>query len=146
MNRIAYEVFEEDGKATIYGTFLLSNIKEALTRLVCRDERLKLFGADFWVINKELKSLCEEMSLAEIPNVVRKNLVSNVPWVYDFDIRAKLFRVLCTTVQHEHAYGYEVEQIEVRREYLLEDAIDKIVNQNVNPRKQWQIIFVDENH
>ena len=44
MNRIAYEVFEESGKAEVYGTFLLTNIKEALSRLVCRDERLKLFG------------------------------------------------------------------------------------------------------
>ena len=24
--------------------------------------------------------------------------------------------------------------------------MDKIVSQNVNPRKQWQIVFVDENH
>lgn len=51
-NRIAYELFEEDGKAALYGNFLLSNLKEALSRLVCRDERLKLFGDDFWVINK----------------------------------------------------------------------------------------------
>jgi len=84
MNRIAYEVFDEGGEAAIYGAFLLSNIKEALTRLVCRDERLKLFGPEFWVINKQLKNLCAEMPLSEIPNVVRKNIVSNVPWVYDF--------------------------------------------------------------
>ena len=95
MNRIGYELFEEEGKEAVYGSFLLSNLREALTRLVCRDERLKLFGDEFWVINKELKQLCETMQLGEIPNVVRKNLVSNVPWVYAFDIRAKLFRVLC---------------------------------------------------
>lgn len=109
MNRIAYELFEEAGQEAVYGTFLLTNLKEALSRLVCRDERLKLFGDDFWVINKELKQLCETMQLHEIPNVVRKNLVSNVPWVYAFDIRAKLFRVLCKCVQEEHGYGYEVE-------------------------------------
>ena len=109
MNRIAYEVFEEGSESAIYGTFLLSNIKEALTRLVCRDERLKLFGAEFWVINKELKNICAEMSLNEIPNVVRKNLVSNIPWVYDFEIRAKLFRVLCKNVQSQHSYGYDAE-------------------------------------
>ena len=55
MNRIAYELFEEDGQEAVYGSFLLTNIREALSRLVCRDERLKLFGDDFWVINKELK-------------------------------------------------------------------------------------------
>lgn len=93
----------------MYGSFLLSNIKEALSRLVCRDERLKLFGDDFWVVNKELKQLCETMQLNEIPQIVRKNLVSNVPWVYDFSIRAKLFRKLCMNVQEEHKYGYEVE-------------------------------------
>jgi hypothetical protein len=109
MNRIAYEVFEEGSESAIYGTFLLSNIKEALTRLVCRDERLKLFGAEFWVINKELKNICAEMSLNEIPNVVRKNLVSNIPWVYDFEIRAKLFRALCKNVQSQHSYGYDAE-------------------------------------
>ena len=49
------------------------------------------------------------MQLGEIPNVVRKNLVSNVPWVYAFDIRAKLFRVLCKARQEEHAYGYDFE-------------------------------------
>ena len=85
------------------------------------------------------------MPLAEIPNVVKKNLVRNVPWVYAFDIRAKLFRVLCHVVQEEHAYGYEVEQIEIRRDYLLEDAIEKIAGGEVNPRMQWQIVFVDEN-
>ena len=61
MNRIAYELFEESGQEAEYGSFLLSNIKEALSRLVCRDERLKLFGDDFWVVNKELKQLCETM-------------------------------------------------------------------------------------
>ena len=67
LNRIAYELFEEEGQEAVYGFFLLSNIKEALSRLVCRDERLKLFGDDFWVINKELKQLCETMPLNEIP-------------------------------------------------------------------------------
>lgn len=134
MNRIAYEVYEEEGKVNIYGSFLMVNIKEALSRLVCRDERLKLFGSDFWVINKELKSHCAEMSLHEIPHVVRKNLVSNVPWVYDFEIRAKLFRFLCKQVQEQHSYGLEVEQIEIRRDYLLEDAIEKINGGHVNPR------------
>ena len=99
MNRIAYELFEEEGREAVYGSFLMTNIKEALSRLVCRDERLKLFGEDFFVINKALKSTCEEMSLAEMPHVIRKNLVSNVPWVYHFDLRAKLFRVMCQTVQ-----------------------------------------------
>ena len=98
MNRIAYELFEDDNKGVTYGTFLLTNIKESLSRLVCRDQRLKLFGDDFWVINKDLKQHCVEMNLAEIPHVVRKHLVSNVPWVYDFDIRAKLFRERCMTV------------------------------------------------
>lgn len=28
----------------------------------------------------------------------------------------------------------------------MEDAIEKIVGQGVNPRQQWQIVFVDENH
>ena len=87
----------------------MTNLKEALTRLVCRDERLKLFGDDFWVINKSLKELCDQMPLDEIPNVVRKNIVSNLPWVYDFSIRAKLFRVLCKTIQEEHVYGIDVE-------------------------------------
>ena len=52
MNRIAYELFDEEGKAVVYGSFLINNLKEALSRLVCREERLKLFGDDFWVINK----------------------------------------------------------------------------------------------
>ena len=37
MNRIAYELFEDDNKGVTYGSFLLTNIKESLSRLVCRD-------------------------------------------------------------------------------------------------------------
>ena len=93
MNRIAYEIFEEEGNEAVYGSFLMTNLKEALSRLVCRDERLKVFGGDdFWVVNKELKQTCADMPLHEIEHVVRKNLISNIPWVYDFDLRAKLFR------------------------------------------------------
>ena len=137
MNRIAYEVFEEEGKVEIYGSFLLTNIKEALSRLVCRDERLKLFGEDFWVINKELKNICAETPIGEIVTFVKSNITRNVPWVYHFDIRAKLFRGLCYKLQEENGRGYDVEEIEVRRDYLLEDALEKIIGENPNPRKQW---------
>ena len=29
---------------------------------------------------------------------------------------------------------------------MLEDAIEKLASGHVNPRNQWQIVFVDENH
>lgn len=121
----------------MYGSFLLTNIKEALSRLVCRDERLKLFGEDFWVINKELKNICAETPIGEIVTFVKSNITRNVPWVYAFDIRAKLFRGLCCKLQEENGRGYDVEEIEVRRDYLLEDALEKIIGENPNPRKQW---------
>jgi len=38
------------------------------------------------------------MPLHEISQIVKKDLMSNVPWVYAFEIRAKLFRVLCDKV------------------------------------------------
>lgn len=52
MNRVAYEIFEQVNNLDLYGIFLTTNLKEALSRLVCRDERLKMFGDEFWVINK----------------------------------------------------------------------------------------------
>ena len=64
------------------------------------------------------------MPLQDIAALVRKNLASNVPWVYDFEIRAKVFRLMCKVIQEEHGYGLDVEQIEIRRDFLLEDALD----------------------
>ena len=116
---------------------MTTNLKEALSRLVCRDERLKIFGDEFWVINKQLKNIVADMPLGEIQNVVNKELMNNVPWVYAFEIRAKLFRCLCEKVMQDSGYGYEAEQISVRREYLLEDALDKIISGQIDPRKQW---------
>lgn len=52
MNRVAYEIFDSKHKLALYGAFMTDNLKEVLSRLVCRDERLKIFGDEFWVINK----------------------------------------------------------------------------------------------
>ena len=108
LNRIGYEIYEDGGNRALYSNILLANLKEALSRLVCRDERLKLFGEEFWVINKQLKGIVADMPLHEIPQICNSNLMQNVPWVYAFDIRAKLFQVLCEKSQQDNGYGYEV--------------------------------------
>ena len=64
------------------------------------------------------------MSLNEILNIQRNNFVSNIPWVYDFEIRAKLLRILWKIVQSQPSYDYDADRIEVQREFLFEDAIE----------------------
>ena len=55
-----------------FSSFILENLREALSRLVNRDERLCLFEDKFWVIERTLK--LDEKALE-----VSKTLITNVP-------------------------------------------------------------------
>lgn len=56
-----------------------------------RDHRLKLFEADFWVIDKSMATKTANEPFHKIAARLSQIAISNVPWVYDFKVRAKVF-------------------------------------------------------
>ena len=75
----------------MFGQFFLSNLRDALSSLVSRDHRMKLFETGFWVIDKSLASRTGEVSVHQVRNLLSLTALENIPWVYDFRVRAKVF-------------------------------------------------------
>ena len=69
---MAYFIFNSEETMDQFTPFVLDNLKEALSRLVNRDNRLNLFEKQFWVIERTLK--LDEKALE-----VSQTLVTNVP-------------------------------------------------------------------
>jgi len=70
LNQIAYCAFQSEQKRDQMSEFFLSNIKDALSSLVSRDHRLKLFPADFWVIDKNMVTKSEYVPYHKVQSML----------------------------------------------------------------------------
>ena len=59
--------------------------------MVSRDNRMKLFEAGFWVIDKSMAARTAEVSVHQVKSLLSPVALENAPWVYDFRVRAKVF-------------------------------------------------------
>ena len=69
----------------------MKNIRDALSSLVSRDQRIKIFPNDFWVIDKSLANRTQESNIQTVKALLSPVALESVPWVYDFRVRAKVF-------------------------------------------------------
>jgi len=52
---------------------------------------MKLYSSDFWVIDKSLAMRTVDQSISQVKNLLHSGALENIPWVYDFRVRAKVF-------------------------------------------------------
>ena len=53
--------------------------------------RLKLFPDQFWVVDKSLEKMCENMTFENIATFLSPTVLQNCPQCYTFRVRAKVF-------------------------------------------------------
>ena len=143
---MAYQVFQSETKMAFFDNYFLENLKEVLARLVVRTQRLEILPSEFWVIDKELSKKCEEVPLRDILKIISTKCLMNIPHVYEFRIRAKIFTHLCDQMKDEYnqnAIFQPYANIQVRRDFLVEDSFAATISKNVNPLTQYRIQFVD---
>jgi len=115
-----------------------------LSRLHNRDERNKLLPQDFWIIDKKLAQGVDNMNFQKLTSLVSWTLLENCPQVYAFEIRAKIFQNLMFSIKNnEQDYFNAGSHIQVRRDYVVEDAFHAIIIGNKNPKSVFRIQFVD---
>lgn len=79
LNRIAYQVYKTPETASLFGKHFLEDLKDVLSRLHNRDERNKLFPADFWIIDRSLAKMQEGVSFKKLISLVSHSLLENCP-------------------------------------------------------------------
>ena len=123
-----------------FTSYFLDNLKEVLSRLVVRNQRVEIMPDDFWVIDKELVQRCDNLSFHDVTKCVSYTCLQNIPHVYDFKIRAKIFTYECdkmkAEINHGDYYGL-VTNVQVRRDYILEDAFEATIAKGVDPRSRF---------
>ena len=102
LNQMAYQVFQSETKMAFFEPYFLENLKEVLARLVVRTERLDILPSSFWVIEKDLAKQCEGVPLKDVLKVISTKCLMNIPHVYEFRIRAKIFTHMCDVMKAEH--------------------------------------------
>jgi len=74
-----------------FSTDFHHNIKKAIISLYDRDQRLKINGENFWIIEKDISERLKKVSNADLPNKVSHTILINMPHTIPFTIRAKIF-------------------------------------------------------
>ena len=82
---MSYYIFSDEKVMDLFSSYLKDNLKDVLSRLVIRDHRLSLFEKNFWV-----RDHIQNIDAAALS--ASTSLMTNVPHVYDFSIRAKVFK------------------------------------------------------
>jgi len=78
LNRIAYEIFTRDLDDNLPRA-MVDNLVKAVQRLYDRDQRLKLFEKDFWLVNKDLSKRLEGVPADKILGIIGEKVIQNVP-------------------------------------------------------------------
>jgi hypothetical protein len=95
LNRgLAYRIFQTEAAAAYFDPSLLDNLRACISRLYERDKRLKLFPADFWIVDKSLASRVDQVDLEAVSKVISFSLYQNAPQTIPFAVRAAVFRQL----------------------------------------------------
>ena len=121
----------------------MSSLRDALSNLVSRDHRLKLFASDFWVIEKSMVNRTAAVPFHKIESLLSPIALANVPWVYDFRVRAKIFtNMLKQKKAAEYGFAQQI-LFRVRRDYIFEDAFAVYRSFQVfDATRKFKIVFV----
>ena len=119
----------------------LDNIKKAIIGLYDRDKRLKINGENFWIVEKNMNERFDKLKNSEITDAVSHSVLINIPHTIPFNLRAKIFTHLIYQ-QGEEYNGWH--PITINRQYILENAYDRIFMNKINLKKKMQIKFVNE--
>ena len=150
LNRgLAYRIFQTEAAAAYFESSMLENLRACVARLYERDKRLKLFPADFWIVDKSLASRVDQVDLEAVSKVISFSLYQNAPQTIPFAVRAAVFRQLIDKERQQRQHAtmfYHGEGLEIRRDYIVEDAYDKIYPKGEGVKDRLRILFVDQNY
>ena len=109
--------------------------------------RLKLFAKDFWVIDVNLDEKCSGLKFEKIAKILSPTVLQFCPQCYPFTVRAKIFTHILDSMKIENHHGFfnSGSQIQIRRDYILEDAFDQIFVKKINLQAKFRIQFIDSN-
>jgi hypothetical protein len=62
LNNLAYRIFYDPGNMSHFQPEFLENLKKAITGLYDRDKRLKINGANFWIVEKDIGEKLESLN------------------------------------------------------------------------------------
>jgi hypothetical protein len=88
--------------------------------------RLKLFASGFWVIDPNLEEISKGMKFKKIAKYLSGTILKFCPQCYPFTVRAKVFtyQLEVLKVENHHGFYNSGSQIQIRRDYIVEDAFD----------------------
>ena len=94
-----------DSNSSKFSEYFLENLREVLARLVGVCQRVEIVPDDFWVIDKELHDKCENLTFAQVRKCISMTCIINVPQVYKFMVRAKVFLFFMDQMKAEINHG-----------------------------------------
>jgi hypothetical protein len=128
---------------------MIENLKKCIQRLYDKDKRLGLYPTNFWIIDKKLTNL-DNYNLDQLCKNINKTLLENAPQTIPFEIRARVFRLYLEnekeTRQGQMFSLFHSEGFEIRRDYMLEDAFEKLFGMGEDIKNRFRIQFVDSNY
>jgi len=145
LNKIAYRLHQSEQAANEVNEDLRDLLKSCVSRFYDRDRRLGLYPADFWIVDRSLLVQRGEPNLKNFNQLVLNNCQQTVP----FEIRAYFFRQGMDKDKEErhNMFGFMHEAaVEIRREFILEDAFEKLYGLGADIRNRFRVQFVDLNY
>jgi len=121
-------------------------VERLMSELISRDSRRQFTDPGFWIIPEASQNLAQ---LTAGNKVLGKfsGLIERIPHVYPFEDRIRVFNA---QVEDEKvAIGYDeyvfddMDPIDIRREFIVEDAIAKMSHMRTDLKNHIQIRFLD---
>ena len=108
---------------------------------------MNLWGREFWLIDPFLRDT-DRLNMDTLVKNLPFPLIENAPQTIPFPVRAYFFRSL---IQNDKDARYNQsmwhsEVVEIRREFILEDAFERIFPMGTNIKNRFRIEFVDANY
>jgi hypothetical protein len=97
--------------------------------------RIELFPSNFWVIEPDLEEVCNSMKLKKIAKLLSTTVLKFCPQCYAFNLRAKVFthQLELLKVENQDRFHNGGNEIQIRRDYIVEDAFESIFVKKINP-------------
>ncbi len=109
-----------------------------------------LYPKVFWIVDKNLVNIVQRDKIDSSGQQISNMLLWNCQQAIPFEIRAYLFKLYMSEEKdsrQENMFSMlHASNVQVRREYLLEDAFDKLYGLNEDIKNRFRIQNIDANY